>query len=220
MSVINALQKRMSTRAFLSTPLPRDLLQRMFVGAQSSPSDANVQPWQIYVASGDTRDSLQAQLIAAVSSGNAAAPDFDWSLHYQGEAAARQSESTTALYAAIGIDSTDRAASDKALARNWRFFDAPHVAFFTMDKSLGIRGAVDLGIYAQTLTLLMADAGIGSCIQGTLGQYPSPIRAILNIPDHLGVLFGISFGYADPKAPVNAVRPPREPLEKSVFFSN
>lgn len=141
-------------------------------------------------------------------------------MHYDGEAAERQRDSTASLHAALGIDDKARDADDKEILRNWTFFDAPHVAFFTMDKSLGIRGAVDIGIYAQTLSLLMADAGIGSCLQGTLGQYPSPVRAVLNIPDHLGVLFGMSFGYADPKAPVNAVRPARQPLEKSVFFSN
>ncbi|MET0377687.1 MAG: nitroreductase [Spongiibacteraceae bacterium] len=220
MSVITALQKRVSTRAFLSTPLPRDLIQRTFTAAQLAPSNCNVQPWQVYVVSGDTKQALQEKLLADIAAGKPAVPEFDWSLKYEGELRERQFGSASALYGALGIDRKDREARDKAMLRNWSFFDAPHVAFFTMDKSLGLRGAVDLGIYAQSLALLMADAGIATCMQGALGQHPGPVRAVLNIPDHLGILFGMSFGYADPNAPANTTRTVREPLEKSVIFAN
>lgn len=220
MSVITALQKRVSTRAFLSTPLPRDLVQRVFAAAQQAPSNCNVQPWQVYVVSGDTKQLLQEQLVAHAASGAPETPDFGWTMKYEGELRERQFGSASALYGALGIDRKDREARTQAMLRNWTFFDAPHAAFFTMDKSLGLNGAVDLGIYAQTLALLMADAGIGTCMQGALGLYPGPARALLKIPDNLGILFGMSFGYADPKAPANTARTVREPLEKSVFFAN
>lgn len=79
-------------------------------------------------------------------------------------------------------------------------------------------GAVDMGIYAQTLSLLMLEEGISGCIQGALGQYPDPVREVLNIPEERGILFGMSFGYADENAPVNTTRTDREPLESSVVF--
>jgi len=41
---------------------------------------------------------------------------------------------------------------------------------------------------------------------------------LLGIPEHRGVLFGMSFGYADPEAPANTARTVREPLDTSVTF--
>lgn len=79
-------------------------------------------------------------------------------------------------------------------------------------------GAVDMGIYAQTLSLLMEEAGIQSCMQGALGQFPKPVKQQLNIPDDMGILFGMSFGYADDESPINEARTTRESIEKSVIF--
>lgn len=105
-----------------------------------------------------------------------------------------------------------------AMLRNWMFFDAPHVLFFTMEKYLNIMGAVDMGIYAQTVSLLMAEAGIASCMQGALGQFPDPVRNFFNIPESKGVLFGMSFGYEDTDAPVNKTRTDRVAYTESVTF--
>ena len=118
----------------------------------------------------------------------------------------------------MGIERKDKDARLMAMLRNWAFFDAPHAAFFTMAKYLNIMGAVDIGIYAQSLALLMTEQGISSCMQGALGQFPDPVRAFFNIPGDHGVLFGMSFGYADDAAPVNTTRTEREPLETSVTF--
>ena len=81
------------------------------------------------------------------------------------------------------------------MLRNWSFFDAPHAAFFTMPKYLGVPGAVDVGIYAATLALALEERGVGSCMQGALGMFPTPARQALGLKDECGILFGMSFGY-------------------------
>lgn len=221
MSVAAALQKRVSTRAFLPTPVPSEQLRALFAAAQLSPSNCNVQPWQVYVVSGDTRDRLQALMVAEVQSGKLPYPEFDWGLKYDdGEHRQRQIGAAVALYGALGIQREDRAGRERAMQRNWEFFDAPHAVFFAMDKSIGLRGAVDLGIYAQSLALLMADAGIASCFQGALNHYPGPVRELLGIPENIAILFGMCFGYADPDAPANQARTVREPLDKLVVFAD
>lgn len=218
MSVTQALQSRFSTRAFRPEPVPAEQLRSIFERAGQSPSNCNVQPWQVYVISGETRDALRERLLAEVASGRAPAPDFDWGLAYEGEHRERQFGAAAALYDALGIDRRDRPARNEAMLRNWAFFDAPHAAFFTMERSLGMRGAVDLGIYAQSLALLMAEEGISSCYQGALNQHPGPVRELLDIPSGLGIVFGMSFGYADAAAQVNTARTTREPLERLVRF--
>jgi nitroreductase len=218
MSVSDALKKRVSVRSFLDKPVPEDTLRRIFTDAQLSPSNCNVQPWQVYVVSGEMKDRLKDRLVEAVMSGREPNPDFDWKVRYDGIHRERQFGAANALYSSMGIERSDKQGRMMAMLRNWTFFDAPHVVFFTMEKYLNIMGAVDIGIYAQTLTLLMIEEGISSCMQGALGQFPDPVRELLNIPESTGILFGMSFGYADESAAVNTTRTEREALESSVKF--
>ncbi len=220
MSINSILKQRASTRAFIDKPLSTGQLQEIFTSAQLSVSNCNVQPWQVMVVSGDTRIQLKQAFMRAIMSGNNPNPDFDWTPKYQNEHRQRQFGAANALYGSVGIAREDKQARMQSMARNWGFFDAPHVAFFCMEKYLGIMGAVDLGVYAQTLSLIMQEQGIASCMQGALGQFPDPAREILELPDELGILFGMSFGYADPDAPVNKTRTKRADLAAAVKFYN
>ncbi|MBA6339434.1 nitroreductase family protein [Colwellia sp. MB02u-10] len=218
MSVIALLEKRYSTRAYLDKPIPQPLLESIFTQAQQAPSNCNVQPWQTCVVSGEKKEQLKNALISTVMKGAAPNPDFNWLPKYEGVHRDRQFGSANALYSAIGVTREDKQGRQRAMIRNWSFFDAPHVAFFTMDKYLDIMGAVDLGIYAQTLSLILAEHGLSSCMQGALGQFPDPIKAALNLPEQRGILFGMSFGYADESAAVNNTRTEREDMTNAVTF--
>ncbi|MFT5297378.1 MAG: nitroreductase [Colwellia sp.] len=220
MSVIALLEKRYSTRAYLDKPIPQPLLESIFTQAQQAPSNCNVQPWQTCVVSGEKKEQLKKALISTVMKGDAPNPDFNWLPKYEGVHRDRQFGSANALYSSIGVTREDKQGRQLAMIRNWSFFDAPHVAFFTMDKYLDIMGAVDLGIYAQTLSLILAEHGLSSCMQGALGQFPDPIKAALNLPEQRGILFGMSFGYADKSAAVNNTRTEREDMANAVTFFN
>lgn len=63
----------------------------------------------------------------------------------------------------------------------------------------------------------MAAYGVASCPQGLLSFYADTVRETLGITGGR-LLFGISFGYADPTAPINAVTIGREPLEETTRF--
>lgn len=218
MSVVQALKNRVSSRAFLNKPVAEAILREIFTCAQRAPSNCNVQPWQTYVVSGKKKDLLKKKLVAAATSGNPSNPDFDWTVRYEGTHRDRQYSLASDLYGSMGIERHDKQARNDANIRNWSFFDAPHAVFFTMDKYMGIMGGVDLGIYAQSLSLLMAEHGIASCFQGALGQFPDPVREVLELPSERGVLFGMSFGYADVAASVNNFRSSRESLDSAVSF--
>jgi len=164
------------------------------------------------------KDELKNQLVSVVMKQQTPEPEFNWKVAYQGIHRERQFGSAAALYNAMGIEREDKMKRNMAMLRNWAFFDAPHVAFFTMDKYLDIMGAVDVGIYAQTLTLLLKERGIDSCMQGALGQFPQPVKEFLNIPDEKGILFGMSFGYADDSADANKCRTDRADLDDAVAF--
>ena len=218
MSLQQLLESRFSTRAFQKKPVEKTLLQEIFRQAGRSPSNCNVQPWQPIVVSGETRDRLSQALVKEVSTRQAPNPDFNWTVKYQNAHRERQFGSASALYDAMGIAREDRMARNIAMLRNWQFFDAPHAVFFVMEKYLDIMGAVDLGIYAQTLALVLEEQGISSCMQGALGQFPDPVREEFDLPESVGVLFGMSFGYADPDHPANNARTVREDLTTLVSF--
>ncbi len=218
MSLTDILQSRSSIRAFTDKPVAQELLDQIFSLAQHSISNCNVQPWQSMVVSGKCKESLKQALISEIMAGNQPSPDFDWIPKYQGIHRDRQFGSANALYGAMGIERTDKEARQASMLRNWQFFDAPHAIFFCMEKYLGIMGAVDMGIYAQTLSLLLQESGIASCMQGALGQFPQPVRDILKLPEDMGILFGMSFGYADSQAAVNQTNTSRSPVEHSVKY--
>ena len=169
MSLTDILNSRYSVRAFKQDAVDPAVLQEVFTAAQKSPSNCNVQPWKTYVVSGAKKDELKNQLVSVVMKQQTPEPEFNWKVAYQGIHRERQFGSAAALYNAMGIEREDKMKRNMAMLRNWAFFDAPHVAFFTMDKYLDIMGAVDVGIYAQTLTLLLKERGIDSCMQGALG---------------------------------------------------
>lgn len=219
MNVSQTVESRVSCRGFKKDPVEQALLQEIFTKAQQSPSNCNVQPWQVLVVSGKKKDELKNKLIQNVMQQQKPNPDFNWNVAYTGEHRDRQFGAANALYSAMDIGREEKQKRQMAMLRNWAFFDAPHVAIFTLDKYLDIMGAVDMGIYAQTLSLLLQEQGISSCMQGALGQFPGPIRDMFELPEERGILFGMSFGYADDNANVNKARTDRAELGESVIFA-
>lgn len=211
------IRERRSVRGFLPKPVPRETIEEVLELAQHAPSNCNVQPWRVYIASGDARDELRAALVAAVTSGKASGAmalvdDF------RGDYRDKQVACAAELYGKMGIERGDRVGRLKAMLRNFEFFDAPHVAYVCMAKSFGIGVALDVGMYVQTLMLAMQSRGIGSCAQAALRAYPELVARQLGIPDDEHILCGLSFGYEDVDVPANRTRQPRDPISRNVLF--
>ena len=52
MTVTEALQRRISIRAFLPEPVPRELVHDILDRARWSPSGGNLQPWKVIAVAG------------------------------------------------------------------------------------------------------------------------------------------------------------------------
>lgn len=209
---------RRSVRAFLPEPVPQPVLNRIFEVAQSAPSNCNVQPWRIYVASGAARDRLKTALVSAAKKRAPSTLDFEKDAVFKGGYRELQIECAVALYSEMNIARGDRAGRIRAALRNYELFDAPHVAFVGMSKEFGPAVALDVGNYVQTLMLLMNANGIASCAQGSLRDYPEIVRAELDVPDDIGLLCGMSFGYEDVAVPANRARTTRSAVAENVWF--
>jgi nitroreductase len=211
------IRERRSVRGFLPNPVPREVLEEVLGLAQHAPSNCNVQPWRVYIASGNTLEKLRAALVQEVTTG--ASPVMVAPIdEFLGVYREKQVACAVELYGKMGIKRDDRVGRMNASLRNFQFFDAPHVAYICMAKSFGIGVALDVGMYVQTLMLAMQSRGISSCAQASLRAYPELVGEHLGIPDDEQILCGLSFGYEDPTVPANQTRQPRDPISSNVVF--
>lgn len=214
MSLIDALKSRRSVRGFKPDLIPEDEIKELLSLAQLTPSNCNTQPWRTLLARGESCNQLRQKMSETFLNGIPSNPDFSHITKFNGDLRTRQVACAQALYAAMGIAREDRPARHAASARNFAFFDAPHVMFIGMDKTFPASIAVDIGMYAQSIMLLMTTFGIASCAQASVANYPDVIRSFFNEPDTTGILFGISFGYEDASVPANRSKTNRETLDK------
>ena len=218
MSLAEALRQRRSVRGYRPDPVPQAVLDEVFGLAQLAPSNCNIQPWKVFVASGAMRDELRKRMVDHVTKGDPIQPDFEHLPNFEGVYRKRQVECAVELYNNMGIARDDREGRARASLRNFELFDAPHVAFIGMERQFGVTVALDVGMYIQTLMLVMTSFGIGSCAQGSMRYYPQDVRDLFGEPDSTAILCGISFGYEDESVAANRTRVGREPLGESVRF--
>ncbi len=214
------VEQRKSVRGFLPQPIPKEELHKIFDLAQQAPSNCNIQPWNVAVASGNSCKALRDKLVAAVEQQIAPNPDYSRTERFEGVFRQRQVDTAVELYNNMGIARDDQEGRLWAMKRNFEFFDAPHIAFISMPKIFNESVAIDVGMYAQTLMLSMTAHGVSSCAQASVSRYPDIIREHFGLDTSLAVLIGISFGYEDTTVPANRTIVPRANIDKEVLFLN
>ena len=221
MNVTDAIRGRYSVRAFRPDPVPDEIIREIFDVARLAPSNSNTQPWHVAVVSGAARDELERRFLEAMGGG--VAPNPTWpsgGVGLHDEYKQRQIDCAKGYYEVMDIEYDDRRARRDLLLNNWRFFGAPHAAFFSMPETMHRANAVDMGIFLQSVMLLMAERGIGSCPQGALAAYPNMVRDVADVPEGNALLCGLSFGYEDPDGRANGVRMDRAPLDTIASFTS
>ena len=213
---VDIVSRRRSMRDFKPDPVPRELIESVFGTAQRAPSNCNTQPWFVHVVTGEKLERLREALPAKFAAGEIAL-DFPYDGQYEGVYKERQYASAAALYDSLGIARDQKAERNAWFMRNFSFFDAPAVAFFTLPTGFGLREACDLGMFAQTVMLGLTAHGLGSCPQTALAFLANVIRPALSLGDHEQLIFGMSFGYPRDTA-VNEVSTERAPLGDVVTF--
>jgi nitroreductase len=213
MDTISAIKTRHSVRQFLHRPVSHDLVEKILETARFSPSGANLQPWQVAVVRGETRDKL-SRTIKQQASRRKPHPEQSY---YPGEwfepYKSRRFETGMALYRALDIKREDKQRRIEQWNRNYEFFGAPIGILFFLDHRMGRGGWVDMGIFIQSVMLAATDLGLGSCAQASIADYPDAVRDVLGMGDDLVLAFGLSLGYEDTDAAVNQYRIDREPVD-------
>ena len=217
MDVKTALATRKSVRGFLQQEVPREILEGIFERAQRAPSWCNIQPWRVAVFSGEKKNELVRAMVDAAEKGEAST-DFPWPLEYPEPYGTHRRECGMALYQAMGIARDDKAGRHAAWVRNFRGFDAPHIAMVGVDKRFPMYAAIDIGTWLQSVLLSATEAGIATCAQAALAVHANAARPFLHFDEHIGLFFGISMGYEDPDADANRCATTRSPLSENIRF--
>lgn len=218
MDVLDAIKTRRSVRGFLDKPVAPELLTELFETAQRAPSWCNIQPWRVWVTSGDTTLRLREALLADCDRNPHGESQIPFPPAYPEPYGTHRRECAKALYTAMGIARDDQEARFAAFRANYRAFNAPHIAMIAYDPAFGSYGALDVGCYVQSVLLTAHALGLATCPQAALASFPLGARRVLPIPESLTLLCGIAIGYEDPEVRANACRTSRAGLERNVTF--
>jgi nitroreductase len=220
-TVEQAINTRMSARAFTTQPVPRELITQLLAQASRAPSGTNTQPWKVYVLQGKSRDTLVEKVCAAhdeVRAHPEKAADYREPYDYYPEKWVspfidRRRENGWSLYGLLGITKADKDKMHAQHQRNYLFFDAPVGLMFTLDKVMGRGSLVDYGMFLQTLMLSARGMGLHTCPQAAWNGFGSIILPYIGAGDNEMLVCGMALGYADTSEIVNTFRTPREPVE-------
>ena len=217
--VTGAIVSRRAVRGFLPTPVDVDVVRKILAVASYAPSGANLQPWQVHVVMGATRDELSNALMGAFNRKQPEIREYDYyPVVWRSPYVERRRQTGWGLYELLGIRKGDREASAKQHVRNYAFFGAPVVLICTIDNDLGKGSWLDYGMFLQNIMILARSHGLHTCPQAAVANYPQIIKEHLGIGSDKTIVCGISMGYEDPGVLANRFRPPRIGLDDFVQF--
>ncbi len=211
MELIEAVKGRKSIRAFLSDPVPRDILEDILKKAIWAPSWGNTQPWEIYVAGHASLKKISDELIARASSGEIPKPELTMPSSWPADHKKRYTDTGRDLFKAIGIQREDTKARMDYYMNIYRFFGAPDAIYICMDRGINPHyGPFDAGALAGYICLLAHGKGLGTCILAGSVHYPDIVHRYLDIPESKIIVIGIAIGYPDINNPIYTFKSGRD----------
>jgi len=218
MDVSAAVATRRSIRAFLDKPVEQAQLRRVMEKAQAAPSGGNTQPWNAVMLTGTPLQKLFDLVAATIPQGlmaySAEYPIYPAEL--EGRYADQRFAVGEAMYAALGIPREDKDSRRDVFANNFRAFGAPVLMLVHTPRYMGLPQWSDIGMWLQTVLLLLREEGLDSCAQEAWAIYQKQIREVVEIPDDHIFFCGVAIGWGDRHAAVNNFPVPRVGLDQAV----
>src|SRR5262249_25551938 len=109
-----------------------------------------------------------------------------------------------------------RGGAPEGRCRELAVFGAPAALFCYIDRDLGSLQWADVGMYLQTVMLLLRAEGLHSCLQMAWSVYRKTVAEIVSPPDGLILFCGMSIGFED--VTVGFAHSRRAPLDETVTF--
>ncbi len=216
-AVDDAIDSRMSIRAFTPQAVPRETIAHLLQVAARAPSGTNTQPWKVYVLAGASRDALVAKVCAAHDAiranpalGAEYREEYDYyPRNWVSPYIDRRRENGWGLYGLLGIARGEKDKMHAQHQRNFRFFDAPVGLMFTMERVLGRGSLLDYGAFLQNIMVAARGHGLHTCPQAAWNGFAKIILPHIGAGEGEMLVCGMALGYADEAALVNTFRTPR-----------
>lgn len=215
-----AIRTRRSVRKFLPHAVPADVLWQILDAASNAPSGSNIQPWNVFVLTGEALAALGQDMRATYLAGE---PGHQREYAYYPDPMiepflARRRDCGWSLYNTLGITRGEKDRMQAQRATNYTFFDAPAGMVFTIDGSLETGSWMDYGGFLQTIMIAARAFGLDTCAQAAIAEFPLIIRRHLPVSPAHKVVCGMALGYADPDAAINSFRTSRVPVDEFATF--
>lgn len=218
MDVYEAVASRRAVRGFTDEPVPAAVLERVLTAAGRAPSGGNLQPWRCYVVTGAALAELKKRATERVALGeDGDERQFEmYPRSLPSPYRERRFAAAEQRYSALGIMREDRRARDLEIAANWNCFGAPVALFCYVDRRMGTPQWADLGMYLQTVMLLLRAEGLHSCPQLAWSVYRETVAQVVSPPEESVLFCGLSIGHEDQDVPHPRIG--RAPLAETVTF--
>ena len=219
MNLNELIKSRYSIRSFTDDSVDIKTIKEILEISRNAPSGGNIQPWKVYVVTGNTKEKLIKKALSNYDNGVQEKIEYDiYPNPLDEEYKKRRSECARDMYKALSIKHDDIELRLSQIRENFRFFGAPVGMIVTIDKTFAENGWGHVGMFIQNICLSAVDNDMGTCLQESWSIYPETVKDILNIPDNEVVWCGIALGYPNKEHPINNYRTSREPIEKFVTF--
>lgn len=161
--VDEVMQLRRSVRGFLSTPIPRQMIEDILRVSSKAPSGSNIQPWKVYVLSGAKKQEITNAVLEIFN-------DPDKNLQHRPEYIyypknwiepflSRRRKVGYDLYALAGIERGEHQKMHQLHAKNYEFFGAPIALMLTIPRVMEQGSWLDYGMFVQNILIAATARG-------------------------------------------------------------
>ena len=219
MNLKDIIKSRYSVRSFTKKNVDIEIIKEMLQISKCAPSGGNIQPWKVYVVTGNAKEKLIERALSNCDNGVQEKIEYEiYPNPLDEEYKKRRSECAKDMYAALSIEQDDIESRLTQIRENFKFFGAPVGMIITIDKAFAVNGWGHVGMFIQNICLSAIDNDMGTCLQESWSIYPETVKDVLNIPDNEVVWCGIALGYPNLEHPINNYRTSRESIDKFVTF--
>lgn len=203
------VNKRHSVRYFSEKEIPVAILEDIVRTAERAPSWENSQPWNVYIATGDTMKRIREIWAGKYEAKVKGTPDMPTG--HRTNFSERSQQSMKDFMGAVAEYSGDPEIAH-FLNMNEKLFNAPALVYLTLGKGHTGWPIYDLGGFGMTLMLAAKDHGVDSIPAYEIVKFPAELRPLLSVPEDEEIVMGIALGYADEDS-INDFSSTRLPLE-------
>lgn len=217
MELDEAINNRHSVREFTDQPVSKQDIKDIVRLAQRSPSWVNSQPWQVYVAMGQSLEKIKAEYQKRDQSGQHGDPDLKVMGRNNWAAQPQQNMKQWRHEIVHHFANFDEAHETMTNASE-TLYNSPAILYITIPRATPEWSIFDAGAFAQTLMLVATEKGLGTIPTYNSVRFPDVLHQILQVPDDERFMIGISVGHPA-STKINGYNSQREPLDEILHFN-